>query len=88
VHRLRVLGEPVDPGEQFPAAEQEAFTRAGDANPASHALEQPDTELALEVTNLPPQRRLRDTQSCRGAREGARLSDRDEVAEVPEVHFA
>jgi predicted metal-dependent enzyme (double-stranded beta helix superfamily) len=86
-HGLRMLGELVDAGEQIAAPEQEAFARARHTNPAPRTLEEPDTQFRLEVVHLPPQRRLSDVQPGGGSGEGARLGDRDEVAEVTELHL-
>jgi hypothetical protein len=85
-HRMGVLGQLVDPVEQLAAPTQEAFSCARQTNSAPGALEEPDAQLHLEVVDLPPQRRLGDTQSSGGPREGARLGDRDEVSEVTELH--
>jgi hypothetical protein len=82
-----MLGELGDAGEQLAASEQEAFARAGHTNATPRALEEPDTQLRLEIVDLPPQRRLSDAQPGGGSGEGARLGDRDEVAEVTELHF-
>jgi hypothetical protein len=43
-------------------------------------------QQALKIANLPPQRGLREVQAGRSPRERARLGDRDEVAEVAELH--
>jgi hypothetical protein len=83
---MGVLDELLGACEQLAAAEQEAFTRAGHANPASHTLEEPDSQLCFEAVDLPPQGRLSDAQPRGGPREGARLGDCDKVAEVAKVH--
>ena len=60
------------------ASGQETFRRAGDTDPAARTLEESDTQLRLEIVDLPPQRWLGDVQLCGGPSEGARLGDRDE----------
>jgi len=56
-------------------------------SPAAHALYERNTKLLLEVANLTPQRRLRDAQLCGRAGEGAGVGDRDEIAEVTQLHL-
>src|SRR5262249_15621100 len=48
--------------------------------------EEPDTELLLKITYLPPQRGLAHLQPTAGARHAARVDDADEVAKVPQFH--
>jgi hypothetical protein len=81
-----VLDELFGAREKLAAPEQEAFAGAGHTDPATRALEDPDAQLGLEAVDLPPKSRLSDTESCGGSREGARLGDRDEVAEVAQIH--
>ena len=86
-HGQGMLSELVDAGEQLAAPKQQAFARAGYTDPAARALEESDTQLRLEIVDLPPQRRLGDVQLGGGPGEGARLGDRDEVTEVAQIHF-
>jgi hypothetical protein len=85
-HGLRMLSELVDVGEYPATPEQEALARTRHANSASRTLEEPDTQLSLQVVDLPPQRRLSDAQSGGSSGEGARLGDGHEVTEVAELH--
>ncbi|MCY1241781.1 hypothetical protein D9M72_547020 [compost metagenome] len=50
------------------------------------ALEQPDLELFFERLDLDAQRRLRNVQALRGAREVELLGDGDEIAEMAQFH--
>jgi hypothetical protein len=85
-HGVRVLDELLGTRQQLAASQQQVFTGTGHAHPAARPLEESDAQLGLEVVDLPPQRGLRDAQSRGGAREGARLGDGDEIAEVTEIH--
>jgi hypothetical protein len=84
---LCMFGELVNASEQCAAPGQEAFASACHTNSASRTLKEPDTQLHLKVADLSPQRRLGDAQPGGGSGEGARLGDRDEVAEVTELHL-
>ena len=53
---------------------------------ARAAIEQRRAELGLERADRARQRRLRDVQRERGAPEVERVADRDEIAQVPELH--
>jgi predicted metal-dependent enzyme (double-stranded beta helix superfamily) len=85
-HRVRMLGELLDVGEELSASSEEAFPLARQTNLSPRALEEPDPQLCLEVVDLAPERRLRDAQPSGGAGEGARLGDGHEVPEVTELH--
>jgi hypothetical protein len=86
-HRLCIYSKLLDAREYLTAPAQEALAGACHTNPAPHTLKEGDTQLELEVANLPPQRRLSDVQPSGGSGEGARLGDCDEVAKVTEFHF-
>lgn len=60
--RLRVLGQLTDPIEKLATPIHEAFSCAGQTDPASGALEESNTQLALEIVDLSPQRGLGDAQ--------------------------
>ena len=61
-----------------------AFTRQHEASP--YPVEKPESELLLEIGNLPRERRLSHVQPhcCLG--DGAHIGDRDERSRVPEIH--
>lgn len=85
--RVRTLAERIDHDEGVATAPEQLLALGGEAHLAAGPVEEPQTELALEITDLPRQRRLRDVQACRGAREALGLGDAHEVAEVPQVHM-
>ena len=58
----------------------------GNLDPAVGALEQRDAELFLELAHLPAQGRLTDVTGLGGAAEMAEIGDRDDVAEIAQVH--
>jgi hypothetical protein len=85
----RALGSPLRAlglGERETRLGEEGAPRRGERHAARDALEERRAELALEVADLPAERRLRDVQAPGGAPEVPLLRDGREIAEVPELH--
>ena len=62
------------------------LARIGEADAAALAHEKRDAEPLLEALHVPAQRRLRDVEMHRGARDAAELGDAHEVIKTPDVH--
>ena len=58
----------------------------GQHEPAPHAIEEPDAQLLLEVTDVPRKGGLADAQVLGGPRHRAQLGDGDDGAQAPQVH--
>ena len=69
-------------------AVEQSLAGFGEADAAIDAGEQRGAEFFLQPLHLPRQRRLRDAQMRRGARDAAKLGDADEVAEAAQFHAA
>jgi hypothetical protein len=76
--RVGVLEQPRRAFEQRPPGLRQLDV-------VGRAVQQRGAELVLELPDLAAQRRLRDVQPRRGAREVAFLRDRDEVGEPPQI---
>ncbi len=73
--------------EENPArAQGEAGARLGQPAGAGPAFDEHDAELALERSDLLGESRLRDVQPLGRRREAHRVGDREEIAEVAELH--
>ena len=72
--------------QDVPRFGQEYAARLGEAHGLGGSLEKGKAELVLEVANLPAQRRLRDVQFQRGARDVLLFRGGDEIAEVAQFH--
>ena len=81
-HRLR---RTVGLGEHRPRLAQEHLAGRGQRDAAPAALEQHHAELRLERAHLLRERLLRDVQPARGGGQAARLGDRHEGAQLPQV---
>src|SRR5262249_32641717 len=84
-------GGPGDPpGRRGCAASlfQNRPSRVGQLHTPPGAIEQPDSELVFELANLLAQRRLCDMQSCGSAAEMQFLGNRNEIAEVSQLHMS
>ena len=71
-------------GEDLGCVAQELMALVGDVQPARMALEQRDAEIALQLLDRLGDRRLRDRQILRGARNSALLGDGDEILQLPD----
>ena len=58
----------------------------GQPHAAIGAREQGDFELVFEPLDMPGQRRLRDVEMRRGARDAAKLGDADEIVKAAQFH--
>ena len=58
----------------------------GQRNATAAALDQFGTKLLLEQADAPSERGLRDSKPLRSAANGATLGDREERAEVCQIH--
>ena len=65
-------------GQKLHAALVERLAALRQRQPPRRAVEQPHVEMRFELGNLPRDRRDRDAETLRGAREAARLDDAGE----------
>ena len=72
--------------EREPRLGEKGVAGGRELDAACMAFEERRADLALQVADLPAQRRLRDVESPRRAAEVQLLGDRDEVAKVAELH--
>ena len=63
---------------------QELMALVGDVQPARMALEQLDAEIALQLLDRLGDRRLRDGEVLRGARNRALFGNGDEILQLPD----
>jgi hypothetical protein len=82
----RVLGGAVDRGEDRARACEQHLAGGRKLDAARRAVQERHAELGLEPPDLLRERRLGDVQALGGAAEVALLGDRDERAEMPELH--
>src|SRR5215468_5064160 len=76
----------VDHLENIHGISEEGFTGWRELDTARMAAQQADAQLALKSLNLLRQGWLLDAQVHRGTRDVAVFSDRDEVAQMPQIH--
>ena len=76
----------LDAGQDLPRLRQQHRAGGGQLHAAAVALEQRHAQLRLELADLLTQRRLGDVQTLGRTPEVRLLRDRDEVAEVAELH--
>jgi hypothetical protein len=62
---------------------QEQCPRRAQSNATRQSVEQEESDLLLQILDLPRQRRLRDMEPRRRATEVLLLPDRDEIAQMP-----
>ena len=76
----------LDVAQDAGGAVEQALAGLGQADAAIDAGEQRGAKFFLQPLHLPRQRRLRDAQMRRGARDAAQFGDTDEIAEAAEFH--
>src|ERR1700736_2065988 len=84
---LQAFLEPVDFAQNVLRALQQPPARDGQPYAAPDAIEQEKTQFALELLDLPGQRRLRDAQIVAGFSKILAPRGLDEIAELAQVHF-
>jgi len=77
----------VDVVQDTPRVAQEQFSRRAQSNATRQSVEQEESDLLLQILDLPRQRGLRDMEARGGAPEMLLLSDRDEIAQMPQFHL-
>jgi hypothetical protein len=88
LEHLRSFANRVGVVQEAAAVAEQLFAFAGQQKAAPNAVEQLETELLLEVTDLSGQGRLGDTQVQRSLRHGAEFGHRDKGSCMAEVHAA
>ena len=66
--------------------EEQILARCRQAEPAPDPIEEPQAEVVLQGEDLPGQCRLAHVQARRGTRHAPGLDDRDERAQVTQLH--
>ena len=84
--RLQLGLRGVELGERAPRAGDEHLAGLRHRDAAGRALDERHAELGLEAADLLRERRLRDVLARRGAREVALVRERDEVAQLAQIH--
>jgi hypothetical protein len=84
--RLTPLDQRVGVGEQSATATQQVLTLGRQLHAAADAVEEPHTEVALEVAHLAPERGLRHVQPRCRTRHAGGVHHGDEIAEVSQLH--
>ena len=80
------LADPViDRGQHVPGGVQQHGARRGQPHPVPAAVQQRRADELFQPPDLLAEGRLGDEQPLRGAGEGARLGDRDEIPQVPQL---
>jgi hypothetical protein len=74
----------IDPGQHVPGGVQQHGARRGQPHPVPAAVQQRCADELFQPPDLLAEGRLGDEQPFRGAGEGARVGDRDEVPQVPQ----
>jgi hypothetical protein len=76
----------IDQRQHGPGLLQQHRARLGQPHPVAEAAQQRGAHHLLQPPDLLAQRRLRDVHLLGGMREGARVRDGHEVAQVPQLH--
>ncbi len=84
---LQALLQPVDFAQNVLRALQQPLARCGQPDAAPDTIEQKKAQFALELLDLPRQRRLRDAQIVAGFAKILPPRGLDEIAELAQVHF-
>jgi hypothetical protein len=74
-------------GEDLSGLGQDVHAGRGRGDGPARAVQQPDAENLLEGHQVARRRRLRDAEFDRGIGEGARVDDRDQAAQVPQLEI-
>src|SRR5215813_602716 len=69
------------------AARDELAALSGELQVTTDPVEEANTELLLQITDLTRQRGLADVEAAAGERHAARVDDADEVAEMTKLHL-
>jgi hypothetical protein len=80
---LGALAERAGVAQQSAAVAQQLFAFARQHQAPSHTIEELETELLLQVAELPGERGLSRVQARRGGGDSAQLRHDDEGARVP-----
>ena len=80
------VARAIDVGEHALGLGAERASRLGQRDPASHPCEEVDAELALQLSDLLGERRLRDVERPRCRRERPVLRGGEEVAQLHQIH--
>ena len=81
-----VIDGRVDIAQDAGRAVEKFLPGLGEADAAIGAGEQRDVEFLFEALHMAGQRRLRDMQMRRGARDAAELGDADEIMQAAQLH--
>jgi hypothetical protein len=84
--RPGALSERLRAGEKVAALSEQIFSLAGDSDSATDAIEEPNTEVLLELADLSPEGGLTHPKPCGRLGEAPRLRHGNEVTQVPEIH--
>ena len=84
--QLRPLADRAGVAQQTTAIAEQLLALASQYEAASHTIEEPETELLLEIADLPGEGRLSDAQVHRRPGDSAQLGHGDEGSRVPQVH--
>ena len=84
--RPRPAAAPLDRAHGGARLRQQHPPGGRERDAARQPLEQPPVELLLERADVLRERRLRDADRARGARERSLVDDGDEARQLPEVH--
>jgi hypothetical protein len=83
---LGALAERAGAAQQRAAVAQKLFALARQHQAAPHTIEELETELLLEVAELPGERRLSRVQPRRRPGDRAQLRHGDEGTRMPQIH--
>ena len=75
----------IDRRQHVPGGVQQHGARRRELHPVAVAVQQPGADELFQPPDLLAERGLGDEQPLRGAGEGARLGDRDEVPQMPQL---
>ena len=84
--QLGSLAERVHRAQDVAAIGEQSLAFAGQDQPSANAIEQPDSELCLEIIDLAGQCGLRDSQAKRRLRDRSLFGNGDERSQVSQIH--
>jgi len=73
-------------GEESPGLFQKRSPGLGETHASLQSLEECESYVVFELSDLPRQRRLNDVQPLGGPPEVLLFAHRDEIAKVPQLH--